>query len=814
MQDYEKLGAFYLGRHYDLDARQHADTRVLYEARHLTTHGVCVGMTGSGKTGLCVALLEEAAIDGIPAIVIDPKGDLGNLMLGFPALRPEDFEPWLDAGEAQRRGLTLPQLAEETAARWRAGLAEHDQDGERIARLHATTEVAIYTPGSSAGRQLALMPSFAAPPPAVLEDGELLSERIQSVVSALLALVRIEADPVQSREHVLLSQLLAHAWGEGRGLDVAALIQGVQKPPFTTIGVLDVESVFPAKDRSALALALNGLIAAPGARMLTQGEPLDVQRLLWTADGKPRIAILSIAHLGDAQRMFFVTTLLNEVLAWVRAQKGTSSLRALLYMDEIFGYFPPTANPPSKQPMLTLLKQARAFGLGVLLATQNPVDLDYKGLSNCGTWLIGKLQTERDKLRVLDGLEGAAGRGFDRAALDRMLSALGSRVFLLNNVHAQGPVVFETRWTLSFLRGPVTRDEIVRLSQGRASATAPGSMPATPTVSAVPGGARGAAAPGSTPARARPVVPAEVGEVYLRATPGDGALVYRPALLGVAKTHHVQAKLGLDHWAEHTLLCALAPDDTAASWSEAERLATLEAEATPPPDAALEPAPAWVSNAARYTAEKKALIATLYEAHPLSLWWCEALSEASRPGETKAQAAARLQLAAREARDEQAAKLRAKYEPKLAALAEKHRKATEKVAKEQRQAQAQTVDAALSLGSTVLGALFGKKLVSGAQVGRARSTLKSASKTLSEREDVAAAEAQVAALAEQHAELSAELEAEVAALASVPLELEARPVPAKKSDIAVGRLVLAWVPWRVGADGVPQPAHAGRARTP
>jgi hypothetical protein len=526
---------------------------------------------------------------------------------------------------------------------------------------------------------------------------------------------------------------------------------------------------------------------------------------------KPRISILSPrAPQRRRSACSFVTVVLGEVLAWVRTQPGTSSLRALLYMDEIFGYFPPTANPPTKRPMLTLLKQARAYGLGVLLSTQNPVDLDYKGLSNCGTWFIGRLQTERDKLRVLDGLEGAlsGAQGFDRAELERVLSGLGKRRFLLHNVHAQGPVVFETRWTLSFLRGPVTRDEIVRLSQGQASATVQGSAPAS---ASAPTGARTSAVSAAAPARARPVVPAEVGEVFLRATPGDGALVYRPALLGVAKTHHVQAKLELDHWAEHTLLCALAPDDAAASWSEAERLTTLEAEATPPPDAALEPAPAWVSNAARYTAEKKALIAALYEAHPLSLWWCAALSEASRPGESKAQAAARLQLLAREARDEQAAKLKAKYEPKLAALAEKHRKATEKVAKEQRQAQAQTVDAALSLGSTVLGALFGKKLVSGAQVGRARSTLKSAGKTLSEREDVAAAEAQVAALAEQHAELSAELEAEVAALASVPLELEARPVPAKKSDIAVGRLVLAWVPWRVGADGVPQPAHAGRA---
>ncbi|HSP18380.1 MAG TPA: hypothetical protein VLQ79_02630, partial [Myxococcaceae bacterium] len=407
MQDYEKLGVFYLGRRWDPKSRKTLGELLLYDSKDLTTHGICVGMTGSGKTGLCIGLLEEAAIDGIPALAIDPKGDLANLALTFPSLAPADFLPWADEDEAKKQGLTPQQLAEKTAATWKQGLADWDQDGERIARFRGACEVAIYTPGSKAGRPLALLRAFTAPPQAVLDDDEALRARVQGAVSGLLALAGIESDPMQGREHILLSQLVQRAWSAGQDLDLAAVIQGVQRPPFDKVGVLDLESFYPAKERGGLALALNNVLASPGAAAWAEGEPLDIQKLLWTPAGKPRIAVLSIAHLSDAQRMFFVTTLLSEVLSWMRTQSGTGSLRALLYMDEIFGYFPPSAMPPSKLPMLTLLKQARAFGVGVLLATQNPVDLDYKGLANAGTWFIGGLQTERDKLRVLDGLQGA-----------------------------------------------------------------------------------------------------------------------------------------------------------------------------------------------------------------------------------------------------------------------------------------------------------------------------------------------------------------------------------------------------------------------
>ena len=462
-EDFEKLGVFYLGRPYDLAAKQPKPGWLLYDSKDLVTHAVCVGMTGSGKTGLCLSLLEEAAIDNIPAIIIDPKGDLGNLMLTFPSLKGEDFQPWINEDDARKKGLSPADFAKSQAELWAKGLGSWQQDGARIQRLRDAAEVAIYTPGSNAGLPVSILKSFAAPAADVLEDGELLRERISTTVTSLLGLLGIEADPIQSREHILLSTILDHTWRNENDLDLAALIQAIQSPPVSKIGVMDVNSFFPSKDRFALAMKLNNLLAAPGFQAWLEGEALDIQQLLYNSAGKPRLAIFSIAHLNDAERMFFVTLLLSQMVGWMRAQSGTTSLRALLYMDEIFGYFPPVANPPSKLPLMTLLKQARAFGLGVVLATQNPVDLDYKGLANTGTWFIGRLQTERDKARVLEGLEGAsssAGKKFDRGRMEQTLAGLGARIFLMNNVHEDEPVVFETRWCLSYLRGPLTRTQI------------------------------------------------------------------------------------------------------------------------------------------------------------------------------------------------------------------------------------------------------------------------------------------------------------------------------------------------------------------
>jgi len=435
------LGSFYLGAVYDFENDNITTESVNYDAKDLTTHAVCVGMTGSGKTGLCIGLLEEAAIDKVPALIIDPKGDMTNLLLQFENLKASDFEPWLNADDASRKGLSLPEYSEATAKKWTEGLDSWGQTKDRITTLKNTVDYTIYTPGSNAGVPINILGSFTAPKVDFDSDSEMLRERIQGTVAALLGMIESKADPVRSREGILLATLFEHYWRIGEDLDLAKLITSIQKPPVKQLGVFDVDTFFPEKDRFELAMEFNTLIASPQFSYWLQGDALDIDKLYFTAEGKPRHSIFYIAHLSESERMFFVTLLLNSLITWMRRQSGTLSLRSLLYFDEIFGYFPPTAQPPSKKPLLTILKQARAFGVGAVLVTQNPVDIDYKGLSNAGTWFIGKLQTERDKARVLQGLEGAiaeAGNS-NQINFDQLITALKSRVFLLHNVHSDAP---------------------------------------------------------------------------------------------------------------------------------------------------------------------------------------------------------------------------------------------------------------------------------------------------------------------------------------------------------------------------------------
>ncbi len=457
--------AFYLGRIFDPKNNQITTQAVAYDPADLTTHAVVTGMTGSGKTGLCINLLEEAALQGIPAIIIDPKGDLTNLLLHFPDLAPQDFQPWIDPEIARRAGETLEQASNAASLAWRKGMQDWGINHERLLALKNAAEFAIYTPGSDSGIPVSVLSSLNAPALDWNTDREILREKVSSTVTALLGLVGVrDVDPIRSREHILLSNLFENMWSQGKNIDLTELILQTQNPPFEKLGAFSVDTFFPPKERMALAMQLNNILAAPAFEAWREGQNLDVPALLFAKDGRPRHSIFYLAHLSDAERMFFVTLLLSAVETWMRTQPGTGSLRAILYMDEIFGYLPPTANPPSKEPLLRMLKQGRAFGLGLLLATQNPVDVDYKALSNAGTWFIGKLQTDQDKQRLLDGLTSAA-NGTPRAALDQLISRLGKRVFVLHNIHAKQPVLFQTRWSMNFLAGPMTRTQIPALNQ-------------------------------------------------------------------------------------------------------------------------------------------------------------------------------------------------------------------------------------------------------------------------------------------------------------------------------------------------------------
>ncbi len=807
--DYEKLGVFYLGREFDPLANALKDDLVLYDAKDLTTHAVCVGMTGSGKTGLCLSLLEEAAIDGIPAICIDPKGDLGNLLLTFPRLEPADFEPWIDPAEAQRKSMTTAQFAAQMAATWRKGLAEWGQPIERIARFRDAVDVAIYTPGAETGLPLSVLRSFAPPPAALLADSAALRDRIGAVVGGLLSLLGRDVDPLQSREHILLANILEQAWRSGTALDLPSLINAVQKPPFDRIGAFDLETFFAAKQRLALAMAINNLLASPGFATWMRGEPLDAQRLLYTNDGKPRLSIVSISHLGDAERMFIVTLLLNEIIGWMRSQPGTSSLRAILYMDEIFGYFPPSANPPSKTPMLTLLKQARAFGLGCVLATQNPVDLDYKGLANCGTWLIGRLQTERDKARLIEGLEGALGGGYERADLDRMMSALTQRVFLMRNVHNNAPFLMKSRWALSYLRGPMTGSEIARAMAPRKPAPAAATGPVAAPVAEAP-------QPSTTradAAAARPPLPADIPEYFLPATRGAGPIEYRPSVMGLARLHFVDAKLGLDHWTTTAWLAPFADDGRAVDWANGREFADLKSRVAREPvaGAAFAEVPAAALRAASYAGFGKGLAAHLQETARARLFVADSLNEASAPHEGEGDFRARLAHRAREQRDAAMETLRRRYQPKFTALQDQIRRAQERQAREQSQASQQKLQTAMSVGATLLGAFLGRKALSSGSLGRATSAARSAARIGRENADVERAAENLEVLQRRLQSLEEEFAAEAAKLAATldpaTIALRQLAVTPRKSDLAVGEIALVWLPWRRGADGFPAPAH-------
>lgn len=839
----ERLASFYLGQRYDLPENQVRDEVVHYDARDLTTHAVCLGMTGSGKTGLGVILLEEAALDNVPSLVIDPKGDMTNLLLTFPDLRPEDLRPWVNPDDARRKDVDLDTYTAQVADLWRKGLASTGQGPDRLRRLKESADFTIFTPGSSAGRQVSILHTLKAPALSWDTNSELLRDKIESVVSALLALVGIEADPVRNREHILLSNILENAWRNGQDLDLAQLIQRVQKPPFTQLGVFPVDTFFPEEDRMGLAMLLNGLMASPTFADWIEGQPLDVGSLLYSPSGKPQVSVLYIAHLSETEKQFFVTLLLGQVVSWMHTQSGTTSLRALLYIDEVFGYLPPhPANPPTKKPLLTLLKQARAFGLGLVLTTQNPVDLDYKALSNAGTWFIGRMQTNRDKQRLLDGLEGVQVSKGDasRAQLDKMISALRSRVFLLHNVHEDRPFVFYTRWAMSYLRGPLTRNQVQDLVGKQppaavppvaAAETAPAAaetVPPSPEPAPVPQPTPTASPPQPEPKpgpempynEVPPQLPSAVKQVFLpiqvplktalaelthgrgrpvrSRTDREGYLVYEPALLGMAKLRFPHNKSRQTHTEEVAYLLSVTGEGYVVDWAAGKvQLDTDDVDRQPEPGAYFAELPTDLGAARSLSSLENEFEDYLYYNSSLVLWYNPHLELYSTFGESAKSFQRRCRQAAKKALDDESKKLRTKYKRELDRIQDRLQREERELEQDKIEYDARKQEEVLSGFESVLS-LFG---------GRRSSTrLSTASRrrrmTRQARADLEESEEVIEDLEQEFGELEQEAKREVEELTAkwgeLLDEVEEEEVRPRRADVHINLFALAWVPhWEV-----------------
>jgi hypothetical protein len=699
---------FFLGKLYDLAKGTTLDQSVIYDPADLTTHAIVTGMTGSGKTGLCIAMMEEAALKGIPALIVDPKGDLTNLLLHFPDLLPKDFEPWIDPEITRRAGQTSEQAGVAAAENWKKGLEGWGLGKVQLQALKESVDFTIFTPGSSAGESVDILSSFDAPSLPWEENREILREKIASTVTALLGLVGLkDIDPLRSREHILLSSLLEDAWSKGKGLDLPTLILLTQKPPFDRLGAFPVDSFFPEKDRMDLAMLLNSFLASPSFETWQEGVPLDIQELLFTRDGKPRHSIFYLAHLDDNERMFFVTLLFSAVETWMFTQRGTGTLRALLYFDEILGYLPPVARPPSHAPMLRLLKQARAFGVGLLLATQNPVDVDYKALSNAGTWLIGRLQTDQDKQRLLDGLQSASG-AFDREAADEIISGLGKRVFLLHNVHAKAPVVMTSRWDLNFLAGPLTRTQIPDLNKlvghTRASVQATlvaASQPANPMAAA------GISSDNGEVSAQKPVIPTGVNEYFKPAAAGQTGGAYQPGLLLQAQVRYFSKQYGVNQIVRKTSVLKVEPQGMP-DWQTNINKDMDASQLLRTPQAGLKFAslPGFLATKKKMDDLQKDFIDWIYRQGSLTVFVNEELKLASIPGETKEAFIARCQQEAAKVGGAEDAKQKMEFEKKSLPLRQRIRDQQLKVEKLQAQSMNRNIEA-VAKGGEVLLSLFG-----------------------------------------------------------------------------------------------------------
>lgn len=813
----------FLGRAIDPVSGKSTESNIIYESRNLTTHGIIVGMTGSGKTGLGIVMLEEALVSGIPCLVLDPKGDMGNLLLNFPTLSPRDFLPWISQAEAQSRGISLEQLADETSASWRSGLEEWGIGPDQMKQLAESAGYAIYTPGSVSGIPLNVVGSLAAPGLdwSVSSQAEIGRDEIEGLVSSLLVLARIDADPISSPEHILLANIIEKAWSEGRDLDLGSLIAQVRHPPIRKLGVFEMESFYPQKERDQLAMRLNGLIASPSFAAWLEGPPLDIEKMLYSSRGQPQASIIYLAHLSDAERQFAVTLILSKLITWMRKQAGTPDLRALVYMDEVFGFAPPTAEPPSKKQILTILKQGRAYGVGMLLSTQNPVDLDYKAMSNAGTWMIGRLQTERDKARILEGIESVSGQT-DIRLFDRLISSLGKRQFMLQSAKYKEPVVFTSRWSISYLAGPLDRNQIERLTRdhplrsssviGKASADATQLRP-QPGARETFGGRETSGEVSATSSEASMEIAADHSQVAPRVSPSTAVYYLNPSAPWASQVRSVpggrrleagliarvhlrfdDSKAAIDHTEEweavfFPLSERFDPGKAINVDYDPRDLSSL------PPERAIYKLPRADLEKSSYFKEiKDSLRDHLIRNRKMRILRNPALGLYSRIGESRADFERRCAETAEDRADAEMAKLKDKHEATFKRIKFQLNDADRRVREldtdtRQRQQQELLGDA----GDLLTGLLGGRRR--SINLGRAASRR---SMTIRTQERLRSAEEKRAEKETELEELEASLAEEISAISDrwkgVADQIEEIEIPLEKADVDVEEVGVLWIP--------------------
>ena len=813
---------FYLGRFIDPQTNQITDQPMLYKPEDLTTHAFVVGMTGSGKTGLCICLLEEAALQGIPALIIDPKGDMTNLLLHFPDFEPRDFEPWINLDLARREGKTVQQIAQETAATWRQGMADWGISPQRVKALAEAAHFAIYTPGSDSGIPVNILTSFEAPQLAWDENREALREKISATVTALLGLVGLSnIDPLRSREHILLSNILEYAWIAGKALDLSELILQTQSPPFTKLGVFEVDTFFPQKDRFTLAMLLNNILAAPSFQPWIEGQPLDIHKLLYAADGRPQHSIFYLAHLSEIERMFFVTLLYTAVESWMRSQPGSGSLRAIVYFDEVFGYLPPVSNPPSKTVLLRMLKQARAFGVAQILVTQNPVDIDYKALSNAGTWWIGKLQTDQDKQRLLDGLESAVPGEMNRNAYDKLVSSLGKRVFLMHNVHAKGPLLFQTRWAMNYLAGPITRSQIPALNRlGKATQAFPpenSQAESSPTQASRPPHSK-KVSPTEIYLATKPPAPTAVAEAFLpvrvsltetlqktglnQTASQNAVLLYRPRLFGQALIRYVNRKIGLDSESAKAILVETPEWRGFIRWEDhpVQPLELNLLEKSPLPNSRFAPLETPLSDARLIATMQKDFLDWVFRNAALPIKVNDVLQVAWFPPMSEGEFRRRCSDLARQKRDEEIKKVVQTYDKKIEAIRQKLIREEQELEADQEKLNLRRMEEVGTHAENILGLLSGRR-----SSRRVSSSLTKRRLTSQAKAEVEESEKTIALLKEQIAEIE---KAKAAAMeeinqrwAEIAAQIRDENILPLKKDVFLEFFGILWQPNYLIQDG-------------